>query len=214
MSGKLISIEGVEGVGKSSIKAALIKTIKYFGLPVVSTREPGGTKIAEAIRSLVLSTHFNERMHDKTELLLMFAARCQHIEEVIKPALADGAWVVTDRYIDSSHAYNGRAKNRDDSAIDWLQSFIVGEVMPDLTLFLDCPVEIGMQRAKLRGELNRIEQSSLDYFNAARQIFLERADAYPDRIRVIDANRSFNEVEADAVELIKQCMNSTPTLSL
>lgn len=194
---RFITLEGGEGAGKSTVLSALRELLRETGSEVVSTREPGGTPLAEQIRGLLLDTHHETPTID-TELLLMFAARAQHVRETILPALERGAWVISDRFTDASYAYQGAARGGDPLFIAELERRVVG-IAPAMTLLLDVPVAIGLQRARGRGATDRIEGERDDFFERVREGYLARADADPRRFRVVDATQSPQSVAADAV---------------
>ncbi|MCK5728088.1 MAG: dTMP kinase [Methylococcales bacterium] len=193
---QFITLEGGEGVGKSTnldfIKCLLIKQ----GKQVVVTREPGGTPLAEKLRQLLLATDA-EKIDDTTELLLMFAARADHIQQVIKPALAQGKWVLCDRFTDSTYAYQGGGRGLNTENIAWLAQFVQKELQPNLTFLLDAPIEIGMARAKKRGALDRFETEKRLFFDSVRSAFLEREKECPERIKRINANQALALVQKD-----------------
>ncbi|WP_410015750.1 dTMP kinase [Sodalis sp. C49] len=194
MDSKFIVIEGLEGAGKTSAIAVLVETLRARGITdVVFTREPGGTPLAEALRRLIKDGIDNEPVTDKAELLMLYAARVQLVENVIKPALARGAWVIGDRHDLSSQAYQGGGRGVDPQLLTALRDLVLGDFRPDLTLYLDLPPAIGLQRARARGELDRIEQESLAFFDRIRARYqaLAAADA---RIVTIDASRSLAQV--------------------
>ena len=199
---RLITLEGGEGAGKSTVLAALRDTLQASGVEVVCTREPGGTPLAELIRGLLLSTPADGGPHEPpapvTELLLMFAARAQHVRETLLPALQRGAWVVSDRFTDASYAYQGAGRGGDDGFIAELERRAVG-IAPALTLLLDLPVKVGLQRVRGRGAADRIECEREDFFERVRAGYLARAAAEPQRFRVIDATQSVEAVAAQAV---------------
>ena len=199
---RLITLEGGEGAGKSTVLAALRDTLQASGVEVVCTREPGGTPLAEQIRGLLLSTPADGRPHEPpapvTELLLMFAARAQLVRETLLPALQRGAWVVSDRFTDASYAYQGAGRGGDDGFIAELERRAVG-IAPALTLLLDLPVKVGLQRVRGRGAADRIECEREDFFERVRAGYLARAAAEPQRFRVIDATQSVEAVAAQAV---------------
>jgi dTMP kinase len=199
---RFITLEGGEGAGKSTVLAALRELLHETGSEVVSTREPGGTPLAEQIRGLLLDTHHETPTID-TELLLMFAARAQHVRETILPALERGAWVISDRFTDASYAYQGAARGGDPLFIAELERRVVG-IAPTLTLLLDVPVAIGLQRARGRGAADRIEGERDDFFERVREGYLARADAEPRRFRVVDATQSPQSVAADAVAHVRR----------
>lgn len=197
MNGRFISIEGGEGAGKSSVIAACLDHLRSHGIDVVATREPGGTALAERIRALMLdAAHTGMTAH--TELLLVFAARAQHVRETIRPALARGAWVLSDRFTDSSYAYQGGGRGLPVDVIAMLEDFAVEDTRPDLTLWLDLPVADGLARMKGRGDADRIEAESLAFFERVRAAFAARAAAEPARFRRIDAAAAIDDVAAQA----------------
>ena len=195
--GKFITIEGSEGVGKTTQIAALRDSLVERGLEVIVTREPGGTPRAEQIRELLL-TPTDEPMPMTCELLLMFAARATHIENLIRPALERGAWVVCDRFTDATYADQGEGRGVRREEIANLERFVQAELRPDLTLLLDAPIEIGAARAAARdgeGERDRFEQERQDFFERVRNAYLERARSQPGRIAVIDATADRESVQ-------------------
>ncbi|WP_198243907.1 dTMP kinase [methane-oxidizing endosymbiont of Gigantopelta aegis] len=192
--GRFITLEGGEGVGKTTNLSFLEQMLTAQGIYVVKTREPGGTPLAEKIRQLLLETH-DEAVDPMAELLMMFAARAQHIRHVIKPALARGDWVLCDRFTDATYAYQGGGRGMAMDKIAWLERAVQGDLRPDLTLLLDAPVQIGMVRAKGRGELDRFEQERYDFFEKVRQAYLNRAQQQPERFVVIDASQPLDEVQ-------------------
>lgn len=197
MDGKLITIEGTEGAGKSSAIAFINHFLSERQCPVRLTREPGGTAIGEAIRHILLHTPKGEMLFPQTELLLMFAARQQHIREIVLPALQAGLWVVSDRYVDASYAYQGGGRSLDPAVIQYLDEWIVANTQPDLTILFDLPVEQGLQRAAARGAgQDRIEQEKIDFFERVRKAYLARAALFPKRIQVIDASLPEAAVQA------------------
>ena len=191
-TGRLISIEGGEGAGKSTVISAICAALSQRGLEVLATREPGGTDAGEKLRSILLDP--SGQLVAETEVLLMFAARAQLVREVIVPALERGAFVVSDRFTDASFAYQGGGRGLDMGRIAELERWAAG-IKPDLTFLLDVGVDEGLARARLRGgELDRIERERGDFFQRARIVYLARADAEPERFRVIDAAQSPGEV--------------------
>ncbi|MBA1287207.1 dTMP kinase [Pseudomonas japonica] len=195
MSGLFITLEGPEGAGKSTNRDYIAARLRDAAKDVQLTREPGGTPLAERIRELLLAPS-EEPMAVDTELLLMFAARAQHIEQVIRPALARGAVVLCDRFTDATYAYQGGGRGVPTERIAQLEAFVQGGLRPDLTLVFDLPVEVGLARAAARGRLDRFEQEARSFFEAVRQAYLARAAADPLRYQVIDASLPLEEVQA------------------
>ncbi len=208
MSGLFITLEGPEGAGKSTNREYLAACLRAQGVEVLLTREPGGTPLAERIRELLL-TPSDEVMAADTELLLMFAARAQHIAAVIAPALARGAVVLCDRFTDATYAYQGGGRGLPVERIAQLEQFVQGDLRPDLTLVFDLPIEIGLARAAARGRLDRFEQEGRAFFDSVRQAYLDRAAATPERYRVLDAGQSLAQVQlaldAFLPELLERC---------
>lgn len=194
MRGLFITLEGPEGAGKTTNRAYLAEQLQAQGFDVVLTREPGGTPLAEQIREILLAPH-TETMSVDTELLLMFAARAQHLTQVIKPALAAGKIVICDRFTDATYAYQGGGRGLDCSRIAMLEQFVQGDLRPDMTLLFDLPVEDGMARAVARGKLDRFEQEQHDFFAAVRQSYLQRADNDPERFRLVNAQQTLVDVQ-------------------
>jgi dTMP kinase len=194
VSGLFITLEGPEGAGKSTNREYLAARLREQGVDVVLTREPGGTPLAEHIRELLL-TPSDEAMTADTELLLMFAARAQHLAEVIRPALARGCVVLCDRFTDATYAYQGGGRGVSQERIAALEDFVQGALRPDLTLIFDLPVEVGLARAAARGRLDRFEQEGREFFEAVRQAYLRKAEQQPARYRVVDAAQSLAQVQ-------------------
>lgn len=199
--GQFITFEGTEGVGKSTQLANAAATLENLGLDVVVTREPGGTPMAEAIRDLLLAPR-DEPVNDLTELLLMFAARAQHLHTHILPALERGQWVLCDRFTDATFAYQGGGRGVPSERIALLETLVQGEVRPDHIILLDAPVETGMKRARQRGELDRFEQEAISFFQRIRDTYLARAKAAPARYSVVDAARPLDQVSASVKALV------------
>jgi dTMP kinase len=199
--GIFLTVEGGEGVGKSTNIHHLEAWLQGRGIAYQLTREPGGTPLAEAIRQLLLQTR-REAVAVTTELLLIFAARAQHIQEVIEPALARGEWVICDRFTDATYAYQGGGRQMPEAQISQLETLVQGQLRPDVTLLLDAPVEVGMARAGQRGELDRFEREELAFFERVRCCYLARANAQPKRFRVIDTNRPLLEIEQDLTTIM------------
>lgn len=196
MKGMFITLEGVEGTGKSTQLAFIIDYLQALGKQVVATREPGGTSIGERIRNLLLDTEV-EAMHAETELLLMYAARMEHIKKVIEPALHKGNWVVSDRYYDATYAYQGYGRGLGLDRIDMLNEFTVADMQPDLTLLLDVSLSVSEQRVNNRGQRDRFEEEKRNFFTKVREGYLKLALQDEKRIRVIDANQSIDKVQDD-----------------
>ncbi|HEX5842841.1 MAG TPA: dTMP kinase [Pseudomonas sp.] len=194
MSGLFITLEGPEGAGKSTNREYLAERLRAQGIEVLLTREPGGTPLAERIRELLLAPS-DETMASDTELLLVFAARAQHLAQVIRPALARGCVVLCDRFTDATYAYQGGGRGLSEARIAVLEDFVQGGLRPDLTLVFDLPVEVGLARAAARGRLDRFEQEGQAFFEAVRQTYLRRAGEQPQRYRIVDAARSLSEVQ-------------------
>ena len=201
--GLFLTLEGAEGVGKSTNIGFITQYLEKRGIEYVLTREPGGTQLAERIRDLLLAVH-EEPMSGLTELLLVFAARAQHLDKIIEPALATGKWVVCDRFTDATFAYQGAGRGLSMETIDQLQSMVQGDLRPDLTIILDLDPEIGMQRASNRGELDRFEREQQSFFRHVRQGYLDIAQAEPDRCTVIDASKALEDVKRNLLTVIEQ----------
>jgi dTMP kinase len=201
MTGSFITIEGVEGAGKSTCMSLAAAEIEKRGKCLLQTREPGGTELGEDLRELLLG-HRHHGMADDTELLLMFAARAEHIHRRIRPALNAGQWVLCDRFTDATYAYQGAGRGLSMQRIAQLEDWVQGTLRPDLTILMDLPVAIGMQRAGKRSAPDRFESEDLEFFERIRQGYLEIARQEPVRVKVIDASRSLAEVSADVVRTI------------
>lgn len=204
MRGRFITFEGGEGAGKSSNVQLTAAFLRERGVEVVVTREPGGTPLAEDIRNLLLAPR-DEVMQADTELLLMFAARAQHVGALIRPALARGAWVLSDRFVDASYAYQGGGRGLSMSRIAELEKLVLAELRPDLTLLFDVPVEVGLARAGKRGDLDRIEREDMAFFQRIRDTYLGRAAAEPERFQVLDAAAPLAEVQAQLLGTLQRC---------
>lgn len=208
MSGLFITLEGPEGAGKSTNREYLAQRLREQGVEVLLTREPGGTPLAERIRELLL-TPSAEPMAADTELLLVFAARAQHLAEVIRPALSRGMVVLCDRFTDATYAYQGGGRGLSVERIAQLEQFVQGSLRPDFTLLFDLPIEIGLERAEVRGRLDRFEQEARSFFQAVRHTYLERAAQASARYRIVDAGQSLAQVQLalDAIlpELLVRC---------
>jgi dTMP kinase len=193
--GKFVTFEGIEGVGKSTNIGFLVSALEAAGHDVLVTREPGGTPMAERIRDLVAS-HGDEAMPDVAELLLVFAARALHVNNVIRPALEAGTWVVSDRFTDSSRAYQGGGRGLPAGDIDLLADWVHGDVEPDLTILLDAPVEVGMERVGKRSDPDRFESEQSEFFERVRETYLRLAGNEPGRFVVVDATQPLDTVKA------------------
>ncbi|MBA34205.1 MAG: dTMP kinase [Oleispira sp.] len=209
--GKFITFEGGEGVGKSTNIEFCRNLLQQQGIDVIVTREPGGTEIAEIIREELLKKPHQERMSNITELLLVFAARAQHIEAFIKPALARGSWVLCDRFTDSTIAYQGFGRGLEIKLIDQLKLIAQQGIEPDKTFLLDAPVDIGMGRARSRGPADRFEVEQLDFFNRVREGFLSIASSSPERVEIVDAGLVLSEVQSDLQTAINLLLNVSNT---
>jgi len=194
MRGKFITLEGGEGAGKSTVLSAVREQLVADGADVIITREPGGTPAGEAIRGVLLDPALHGAIAPETELLLMFAARAQHVRETIKPALAAGRWVLSDRFTDASYAYQGGGRAQPLERIAELERWAADDLQPDLTLLLDLPVGIGLARARGRGPADRIELEAQDFFERVRAAYRARAAAQPARFRIIDASQPLDAV--------------------
>ena len=206
--GRLITLEGGEGAGKSTVLAAVHERLTGHGFDVVATREPGGTALGEAVRALVLDPA-HAGISAESELLLMFAARAQLVREVVLPALGAGRWVLSDRYTDASHAYQGGGRGQPRERIDQLAAW-AAPVVPDLSLLLDLPVATGLARAGQRGSADRIEREGTEFFERVRSAYRERAAADPARFRVIDASQPVESVRAAAIAAIDAYVVAQP----
>jgi len=201
--GKFITVEGIEGVGKTTNIAFIRNYLQARGVQVCVSREPGGTVIAEQIRQLLIA-HHQEPLHEDAELLLVFAARAQHLHELIGPALAKGQWVVCDRFTDATFAYQGAGRGLSTARIEQLQQWVQGPLRPDLTLVLDLPVALGMSRVSRRGAADRFEREQHSFFERVRGAYLERARQEPERVRVVDAAGDLPAVQAAIAEILAQ----------
>lgn len=191
--GRFITVEGTEGVGKSTQLRFIEDHLREHGLAVKVTREPGGTAVSEAIRGILLSPEL-PAMHQSTELLLMFAARSEHLHRFILPALERGEWVVCDRFTDATYAYQGAGRGVDTDRIEMLENWVQGSLRPDATILLDAPVEIGLARARDRSPEDRFEQEARAFFERVRHRYHELAREHPDRFWLVDAVRAPEEV--------------------
>lgn len=202
-TGKFITLEGIEGVGKTTNRAYIRSLLEQTGKPCVETREPGGTPLGEALRELLLE-HKHDGMSADAELLMMFAARAEHLHKVILPALVSGHNVLCDRFTEATYAYQGGGRGLNDNKISDLEQWVQGELRPDLTIILDAPVATGRQRAGQRSAPDRIEKEQNDFFERVRRSYLEQARQYPDRIAVVDASVEIEQVQDQILQLMKQ----------
>jgi dTMP kinase len=194
MRGRFITIEGTEGVGKTTNIEYIKQWLDTNHISFVSTREPGGTPLAEEIRELLLANR-EEKVCSKAELLMMFAGRAQHIDQVIEPQLAAGNWVLCDRFTDATYAYQGAGREMGSELIASLETMVQASMRPDLTLVLDVPVELGLKRAGKRSEPDRFELEKTDFFNRVRNAYLSMAEQNPQRYKIIDASKTLEVVQ-------------------
>lgn len=198
MTGKFITLEGMDGAGKSTHISNIIQILQELGHEVISTREPGGTALGEKLRELLL----HESMHPETETLLMFAARREHIDQVISPALARGAYVLSDRFTDATYAYQCGAKDVPVSKIQLLERWVQADMQPDITLLFDVPVEVSLNRLATARTPDKFERENAEFFTRIRHAYLQRAIENPTRFRVIDANKPLEEVKKSVEDII------------
>lgn len=201
--GRFITVEGVEGGGKSSNIQFIADFLTEHKIDCIVTREPGGTTVAEAIREVVLDKRL-PKMHHDTELLLMFAARAEHLQKKIVPALQAGQWVISDRFTDATYAYQGGGRGIDTTRIAALEKWTQGDLQPDLTLLFDLDVEVGLQRTRQRGEADRFEEETLAFFQRIRQHYQQRARMYPERYRIINAAEDLTTVQQQLSQVFEQ----------
>lgn len=211
-SGRFITLEGTEGVGKSTNLRFIESVLQQHQINYQLTREPGGTPLAEQVRELLLANR-DEQVADDAELLLVFAARAQHLEQVIRPTLATGGWILCDRFTDATFAYQGGGRGLSKEMIGQLELMVQRGLQPDLTLLLDLPVEIGLARASERGELDRFENERLSFFVKVREAYLERAAADPQRFAVIDASGTLEQVQQQIAEVLHHYLKSQEAAS-
>ncbi len=199
MVGKFITFEGIDGAGKSTHIAFVAELLKAQGKSVVVTREPGGTPLGEKLRELLL----HEKMHLETEALLMFAARREHLAQVIEPALARGDWVISDRFTDATFAYQGGGRKLALDKLAALEQWVHPNLQPDLTLLFDVPLEVARARLDATRELDKFEQEKADFFDATRREYLRRAAEFPGRFRIIDSTRSIPAIQEELASLVR-----------
>lgn len=204
--GRFITVEGTEGVGKSSNMAFIQQQLEAAGIDVVVTREPGGTKLGEEVRELLLD-HRHDGMNSDAELLLMFAARAQHIAQVIEPALTRGQWVLCDRFTDATYAYQGGGRGITNERIATLEQWVQGNLRPDYTVLLDLPVEVGLARAGERGVADRFEKEQQSFFEQVRNSYRAQAEKAPERYRIIDASQTLDQVQQQLGAVVRQIIS-------
>ena len=205
MNGLFITFEGGEGCGKSTQIAALKARLEAMGKTVVQTREPGGTALGESVRNLLQYDDAGQGMSPEAELLLFAASRAQHVRELIAPAIAEGQIVLCDRFLDSTTVYQGVARAIDSKKVDTINQFAIGDTMPDLTILIDLPPEIGLARVHARsdGKLDRMENEAIEFFQAVRQGYLDLAKSEPKRFLVLDGSQSVEELETQIWQKVK-----------
>lgn len=202
--GKFITLEGIDGAGKSTQLAWIVELLQRAGLQTVVTREPGGTELGERLRAVLLDKSM--AMHAETEALLMFAARREHLDKVILPSLAQGQWVISDRFTDASFAYQGGGRGLDNAKLGILEQWVQGALQPDLTLYFDVPVEVGQQRVSQIKDADRFEQEQAGFFHRVRNAYLDRARQFPGRIQVIDSSHPLTEVKAVVEQTVQRLL--------
>lgn len=206
-SGKFITLEGTEGVGKTTNREFIQRYLEAQGIRLCVTREPGGTPLAEEVRELLLAKR-DEAVHEQAELLLIFAARAQHLNQVILPALARGEWVLCDRFTDATYAYQGAGRGLSLATIESLETLVQGPLRPDLTIVLDIDVETGLQRAGRRAELDRFESEAVEFFERVRDGYRQRVAARPECYAVVDAGQSLPAVQQDIQQILDRLLAS------
>ncbi|MCD6027230.1 MAG: tmk [Solimicrobium sp.] len=202
---KLITFEGIDGAGKSTHIPFVVDLLKAAGHTIVSTREPGGTELGEQLRTLLL----REPMHLETEALLMFAARREHIDKVIAPALARGDWVISDRFTDASFAYQGGGRHLAIEKLEILEKWVHSHLQPDLTLLFDVPLEVARARLKASREPDKFEQEQNEFFANTRTEYLRRAAEFPARFKVIDSNQAITKIQEELREILQVIIDKT-----
>jgi len=203
--GLFITFEGVEGGGKTTNISFIAEKIRKAGHQILMTREPGGTTTGEAIRNILISKELPE-MHHITELLLMFAARSEHIQRKIIPALEQGTWVLCDRFTDASYAYQGAGRGIESEKISMLENLVQNSLRPDITFLFDLKANIGLARAQSRGETDRFEQQHIDFFNRVRSKYLEMAEIEPQRFRLIEAQHDLKHVQQQITQKLEEIL--------
>ncbi len=203
--GKFITLEGIDGAGKSTQLAWIGELLQRVGKRIVVTREPGGTALGEQLRAMLLDKTMT--MHAETEALLMFAARREHLDKVILPALAQGQWVISDRFTDASFAYQSGGRGLDSAKLAILEQWVQGGLQSDLTFFFDVPVEVGQERVSQIKNKDRFEQEQAGFFQRVRAAYLDRARQFPERIKIIDSSRSLAEVKAAVEQILRPLLN-------
>ena len=198
MKSKFITLEGIDGAGKSTHLDWLAETIRQGGHKVVITREPGGTPLGEMLRDILLG----QPMDIETEALLMFASRREHLAKVILPALHEGKWVISDRFTDATFAYQGGGRGLSESRLEVLETWVHQGFQPDMTLLFDVPLEVSHERLSLNTSLDRFEREKLDFFDRVRRAYLQRASQFPERIRVVDSSRSIPAIQTELKSLL------------
>jgi len=207
---RFITLEGIEGAGKTTVADRITQALRQRGITVHATREPGGTKVAERIRALVLDRG-EEHISATAETLLMFGARQVHVDNLIRPALARGEWVLCDRFTDATHAYQGGGRGVDRALIDRLAQAVHGDLAPDCTLLLDVPVRVGLERMQARrGAVDRFEVESAQFFDRVRTRYLELARAAPKRFRIVDASQDLDLVCQAALKALEDAVGLAP----
>ncbi|HYQ92091.1 MAG TPA: dTMP kinase [Candidatus Competibacteraceae bacterium] len=209
MIGKFVTVEGIEGAGKTTQLAFIRDYLETAGKRVLLTREPGGTALGEEIRALLLQQR-QEGMSADAELLLLFAARAEHLHQIIRPALESGIWVLCDRFTEASYAYQGGGRGVAWERIAVLENWVQGDLRPDLTLLFDLPAEQGLARAGRRGLLDRFEREELEFFQRVRKAYLEQAACHPNRYRIVDASLSVATVRTEVEAIVQALLAETP----
>jgi len=205
MQGRFITIEGGEGAGKTTAVSFIEQFFQQAGIPLLLTREPGGTQLGEQLREILL-TPSERPICAEAELMMMFAARAQHLQQVIMPALARGEWVLCDRFTDASFAYQGAGRELGEARVAELETWLQGEFRPDCVILLDIDPALGMKRVQKRGQQDRFEQEAMDFFQRVRQAYLQRAKLAPSRYRIIDAGQELPQVQQQLRQYLQQML--------